>query len=190
MKAGDKARDPSYGGLRMGRLFEILLFSGRVEFLRHIQNRVYWSTEEPISFGGSYQNIDDEFHRVMNKFGLILYTHYVVQCCPNLDSPSIEELTRRNIIAACEEQGLNVDSIEKDIKESQGEAISLKGEWVSSFSPTSPLGNVAPSFLPSYAPTSPSYAPTSPSFAPTSPSYVPTSPTGLLGTTAPTSDAI
>ncbi|KAJ5118410.1 hypothetical protein N7448_010119 [Penicillium atrosanguineum] len=133
-KGGDSARSSSipaaketqeFGndGLRMERLFELLLFSHQVQFLAYTKARVYWSTEEPILFNESSrnQNINDRFYRILSKFGLLLYTREVKQCCKKPSPPSAAELVRKEIIAAYEEHDLDVNSKKKDIEESKVE---------------------------------------------------------------------
>lgn len=120
-------QESGYDGLRMERLFELLLFSSQVKFLVYTKTQVYWSTEEPILFNESFQNINDEFQRIVSKFGLVLYTRDVMQCSTGRDPPSAAELIRRDIIAAYNEHGLDVDFKRKVIEKSQGEVSSLKG---------------------------------------------------------------
>lgn len=102
----------------MERLFELLLFSNRVEFAFNTRSRVYWSCEEPISFDASSNRNNELFYRMLSKFDLVLYTREVVQCCPRQTDPSAEELTRREIIAAYKEHGLDAGAKSKDIEES------------------------------------------------------------------------
>ncbi|KAJ5193234.1 hypothetical protein N7449_009376 [Penicillium cf. viridicatum] len=110
--ADKKKQTSGYDGLRMERLFELLLFSDQVQFFRYTKTRVYWSTEEPISFDESYQNINDEFHRLIRKFGLVFFTYKVVQCSRRMgNSPNSEELVR------------------EDIEELRGEIIRFRGSW-------------------------------------------------------------
>lgn len=112
-------QESGYDGIRMERLFELLLFSNRVEFAFNTQSRVYWSCEEPISFDASSKKNNELFYRMLSKFDLVLYTHRVVQCCPRETEPSAEELTRGEIIAAYREHGLNYHVKKKEIKDSQ-----------------------------------------------------------------------
>ena len=120
-------QESGYDGLRMERLFELLLFSSQVQFLPYTEARVYWSTEEPILFDVSFQNINDEFYRIMSKFGLVLYTRDVMQCSMSRSPPSAAELVRREIIEAYREHGLDVDFKRKNIQESKGEVSGLEG---------------------------------------------------------------
>ncbi|KAJ5531499.1 hypothetical protein N7527_004892, partial [Penicillium freii] len=120
--AGTKTQTSGYDGLRMESLFELLLFSSQVQFFSYTKTRLYWSTEKPISFNESHQNINDEFQRVISKFGLVFFTSQVVQCSQDMgDSPSSEELVREGIITAYSERGLDIDRKRKDIEESGGE---------------------------------------------------------------------
>ncbi|CAG7964072.1 unnamed protein product [Penicillium nalgiovense] len=117
-----------YDGFRMERLVELLLFSCRVEFSPFIDARVYWSTEEPISFERSFQGINDAFYRALDKFGLVVHTCEVIQCTGDMIRPlSAEELTRREIIRAYTECGVDVDLKKRNLEDSIGEGIDLKG---------------------------------------------------------------
>ena len=137
----------------MESLFELLLFSRQVQFFSYTKTRLYWSTETPISFNESHQNINDEFQRVINKFGLVFFTSQVVQCSQDMDdSLSSEELVRENIITAYSERGLDIDRKKKDIEESGGEVISFKSLFASTYTPQSPY---TPSVDSTYAPRSP-----------------------------------
>ncbi|OQE20983.1 hypothetical protein PENFLA_c015G01234 [Penicillium flavigenum] len=117
-------QESGHDGFRMERLVELLLFSCRVEFSPFTQARVYWSTEEPISFDGSFQNIKDAFHQALNKFGLLVYTREVIQCSVGMiRPPSAEELTRREIIRAYTECGVDVELKKRDLEDSIGEEL-------------------------------------------------------------------
>lgn len=102
-------QESGYGGLRMERLFELLLFSPQIQFLPYTKARVYWSTEESILFSESSRNINDEFFRIMSKFGVVLYTREVMQCSVAMRPRSVAELIRREIIAAYRDHGMNVE---------------------------------------------------------------------------------
>lgn len=121
-------QESGYGGLRMERLFEFLLFSAQIQFLPYTKARVYWSIEESILFNESSQNINDEFFRIMSKFGVVLYTREVMQCSVAMRPRSVAELIRREIIAAYREHGMDVDFKRKDIEESKSEVSGLRGE--------------------------------------------------------------
>lgn len=103
----------------MERLFELLLFSNRVEFAFNTQSRVYWSCEEPISFDVSSKRNNELFYLMLSKFDLVLYTREVVQCCSRETDPSAEELTRGEIIAAYREHGLDGYITKKEIEKSE-----------------------------------------------------------------------
>lgn len=100
----------------MERLFELLLFSKRVQFLFNTRSRVYWTCEEPISFKGSSARNNELFYQMLNTFDLVLYTRKVIQCVQRDDPPSADELTRREIIAAWREHGLDVRAKRKEIE--------------------------------------------------------------------------
>ncbi|CAG8123907.1 unnamed protein product [Penicillium nalgiovense] len=121
-------QESGYDGFRMERLVELLLFSCRVEFSPFIDARVYWSTEEPISYERSFQGINDAFRRALDKFGLVVHTCEVIQCTGGMIRPlSAEELTRREIIRAYTECGVDVDLKKRNLEDSIGEGIDLKG---------------------------------------------------------------
>jgi hypothetical protein len=111
----------------MERLFELLLFSPQIQFLPWTKARVYWSTEESVSFNESSQNINDEFFRSMSEFGVVLYTHEVRQCSGMMQRPSAAELVQREIVAAYREHGMDVDSKRKVIEDSKREVSGLRG---------------------------------------------------------------
>lgn len=109
-------RDSGYDGIRMERLFELLLFSKRVEFLFNTRSRVYWTCEEPISFKESSARNNELFYQMLSTFDLVLYTHRVMQCVQRDEPPTAEELTRREVIAAWRERGLDVRAKRKEIE--------------------------------------------------------------------------
>ncbi|KAJ5898840.1 hypothetical protein N7495_003584 [Penicillium taxi] len=115
------------GYIRMERLFEILLLSKlvSVHFTKFSRARVYWSTEEPISFMESVDDTNREFHRMLNKFSLVVYTHDVTQCSGGWGPPSQNEGIMKKIIAAYKEHCLDVDMKSNEIGES-----SVGGELV------------------------------------------------------------
>ncbi|KAJ5639421.1 HET domain protein [Penicillium longicatenatum] len=117
------------GGFRMERLFELLLLDRRVEFLPFTKARVYWSTEAPIIFNESYRypNINDEFFRLLNQFGLVLYTRTVRQCSEYTGSPSAAEIVRGEIIAAYGDHGFDVDSMRQSLQDSESQVVDLDG---------------------------------------------------------------
>ncbi|KAL4931805.1 uncharacterized protein BDV17DRAFT_255362 [Aspergillus undulatus] len=123
IQADPKMQDSRLSGLCMERLFEVLLFSRDVQFLGYTKTRVYWSIEEPILFDESCRKFNEKFYEMMDKFGLVLYTRKVIQCTWESRTPSPEERTRRRIIAAYKEQGLDVDSKRNDIEESRSETV-------------------------------------------------------------------
>ncbi|KAJ5175123.1 uncharacterized protein N7482_001000 [Penicillium canariense] len=116
----EKMQNAGYGGLRMERLFEFLLLSPEVQFLVYTRARVYWSTEEPIMFGESHKEINDRFHQMMEKYDLVVYTREVLQCSWHPRPPSAAEVTRREIIAAYQELGLETYSKVEGIEKAEG----------------------------------------------------------------------
>lgn len=109
-------QESGHYGLRMERLFEVLL-------LTHWPTKqMYWSTEV---FRESSQKITDKCYQILSKFGLVLCSKTVIQCSGRslaslLGIPqSAEETVREEIIAAYMKHGLDVDLKTKDIKESE-----------------------------------------------------------------------
>ncbi|OKP00499.1 hypothetical protein PENSUB_7956 [Penicillium subrubescens] len=112
-----KTQEKSCEGLRMGRLFDILLFSRRIEFETGTTNKVYWAVETPLDSSFSYGNINDEFYKLLARFGVVLGTRHIMQN----DTPlSNSETTQREIIKAYREQGLDVISKVREIEASRG----------------------------------------------------------------------
>ncbi|KAJ5389690.1 uncharacterized protein N7496_000758 [Penicillium cataractarum] len=123
-----KNKPPKIKGLRMSRLFEVLLFSHQVQFSIGTIARVYWSTEEPFEFNGSYDNINAEFHRMLGQIGVVLYTRKVMQCTIGLERPvSKAERTRMEIIKAYREGGFDVDGIKEEIEASKSPMVRERG---------------------------------------------------------------
>ncbi|KAJ5158651.1 uncharacterized protein N7500_008302 [Penicillium coprophilum] len=125
ISADKKMQESGYHGIRMERLFELLL---TLYFSDFITVQVYWSTGDLGSFKSSFENIRDEFHRIINKFGLVVYKQAVVQCSMGGYSPNATEMIKKEIITAYGEHGLDFICRRKNIEESQGEAISFQGE--------------------------------------------------------------
>ena len=108
-----------YDGLRMERLFEVLLLTDNTS------PQVYWSTEEPVAFDEGYsQEMNDAFYRLLSEFGLVLCTKTVVQCVmgwrPGLKRPHGADI-RDDIMEAYREHDLDVDIKGKNIEESEVE---------------------------------------------------------------------
>ncbi|KAJ5827175.1 hypothetical protein N7447_003938 [Penicillium robsamsonii] len=134
-----KKQESGYDGIRMERLFELLL---TLHFSEFTKVRVYWSTEVPVIFQGSFQkNICNEFDRIISKFGLVVYTGSVVQCSWNDSPPTTAELTQKEIITAYGEHGLDFDERRKYILESKSEATAFQEERAEylSYSPSARL---------------------------------------------------
>ncbi|KAJ5382842.1 hypothetical protein N7517_000753 [Penicillium concentricum] len=150
LSADKKMQESGYDGIRMERVFELLL---TLRFTEFTTARVYWSTEEPILFQGSSQkNICDEFHRIIRKYGLVLYTGVVIQCDMSNGLPNTADLIKEKIITAYGEHGLDFDGKRKDIEESKGEVTGFTKERPlylghspsAPYRPSSPHGPSAP----------------------------------------------
>lgn len=76
---------------------------------KRLFTHLYRHTERPLSLGKGYQNITDEFQRVLNKFDLLLCTRKVDQHLPPGHVLSNEEVDRRENIAAYTKQYLDID---------------------------------------------------------------------------------
>ncbi|KAJ5654596.1 hypothetical protein N7490_001599 [Penicillium lividum] len=120
--ASEEMRKAGYDGIRMERLFELLLFNKQVQSTGN-EARVYWSTEELTVFDErSPEAFDNEFHRMMSKFGLIVYTHQNLEICGSCqDPPKVAEATRRDIIAAYRKRRLGIISRSKAITKAEVE---------------------------------------------------------------------
>lgn len=109
--------ESGHDGLRMERLFEVLLLT------HWPRKQVYWSTKESIVFRESFQKFTDEFYRNLSQFGLVLYSETVIQCTGRSLASLIgiplspQETIRGEIIAAYRKHGLDVDLKIKDIEE-------------------------------------------------------------------------
>ncbi|KAJ5992668.1 hypothetical protein N7451_008392 [Penicillium sp. IBT 35674x] len=122
-----KMQECGYDGLRMERLFEVLLLT------RFTSPEVYWSAEGSIEFDAYSEKINDVFYQNLSKFGLVLCTRTVRQCAMGwIDRrPRPGADVRYNIIEAYRAHGLDVDLKEQDIEESEveGELVSVpRGE--------------------------------------------------------------
>lgn len=119
-QAREKNQERNCEGLRMGRLFDILLFSHRIKFETGTTHKVYWAAETPLDLSFSYGNINDEFHKLLARFGVVLWTRHIMQCCTGMDTPlSKSETTRREIIEAYREKGVDVGSKTREIEASR-----------------------------------------------------------------------
>ncbi|KAJ5605790.1 hypothetical protein N7510_008571 [Penicillium lagena] len=114
-----KMQESGHDGIRMERLFEVLLLA------HWSTQKIYWATEKSTGFHHSSQNITDEFYRNLNEFGLVLCESTVQQCTagslPSLreSSPSIVQIIREILIDNYSEYVLDVDIRSNDIKESE-----------------------------------------------------------------------
>lgn len=91
-------QESGHDGIRMERLFEVLLLTRRSTY------QVHWATEKSTGFPHSSQKITDEFYRNLNEFGLVLCESTVVQCIRGSQfsrrgtAPSPVEIFREKII--------------------------------------------------------------------------------------------
>ncbi|KAL4874560.1 hypothetical protein BJY04DRAFT_225873 [Aspergillus karnatakaensis] len=107
--------DPNLPGLRMERLLDVLLYTKEVALVQHTSARLIWSQEQ-AEFGDYSRKASKEFERLMKKFGVVLYTEKVVQCMKGyVGRPTVSSRTRREIIRAYMEHGIDVDEREKEI---------------------------------------------------------------------------
>ncbi|KAJ5649798.1 uncharacterized protein N7484_003521 [Penicillium longicatenatum] len=115
--ADQKMQESGHNGLRMERLFEVLLLT------RFTSPHVYWSPGKSIEFDRSNsQVIKDAFDLQLSKSGLVLCTETAMPCdvVPSpRRPPSAAQIIREKIIAAFREQGLDADLKRKCIRESQ-----------------------------------------------------------------------
>ncbi|KAL4966095.1 uncharacterized protein BDV14DRAFT_171599 [Aspergillus stella-maris] len=94
-------------GLRMGQLFDILLFNPKVQFRKHDTVRVYWSVEEPISLDERGSDIIDKFHDALRRFGVVVFARRHMTCRRDTQ-PTDAERSRQKIVDAYEGGGLGV----------------------------------------------------------------------------------
>ncbi|KAJ5746649.1 hypothetical protein N7520_011831 [Penicillium odoratum] len=127
--ASQEMQKAGYDGIRMERLFELLLFNERVQSSGR-EAQVYWSAEElTISDEWSHKSFNNEFHQMMSKFGLIVYTRQIIAIavCGGCDYPlKVTEVTRSDIIAAYRKGHLGIKSRKRAIKKAEVEIGVLK----------------------------------------------------------------
>lgn len=112
----------------MERLFDLMLFIPMVELSSFSKVRMYWSTEEPIAFDETYYNINNEFHRVMSKFGLVLFTREMAKrSMGRRGRLSEEEFIKMSLVTAHKDWGFNVNLKKIDIIKSISEIGNLSG---------------------------------------------------------------
>ncbi|KAF3386752.1 hypothetical protein F1880_000755 [Penicillium rolfsii] len=118
--AAQERKQDKCKGLRMGRLFDILLFARHVHFSVGTTTRIYWAAGPPVEFKESFETINVAFHKMLARFGIVIYTRQVMQCRIEVDFPlNGSQATRRDIIKAYREQGIEVDSKAQEIEASR-----------------------------------------------------------------------
>ncbi|KAJ5295558.1 hypothetical protein N7508_010379 [Penicillium antarcticum] len=104
-------------GLRMGRLFGILLFDSPIRVGKFKSARLYWLLDEPIDFHSRQESNKDAFHQMLGQVGLVLHTKQIIQCAMGFGRGfSGVKTTKMKIIAAYREHGLDVDSQAEEMK--------------------------------------------------------------------------
>ncbi|RDW63038.1 uncharacterized protein DSM5745_10149 [Aspergillus mulundensis] len=84
--------DTTHAGLRMERLFEVLLFHNPIRDRVSTKSRVYWVTgdggERAVAFdeGHRQRNIKERFYALLRQSGVVVYTRETVQCCEEGES--------------------------------------------------------------------------------------------------------
>ncbi|KAJ5937790.1 hypothetical protein N7454_004132 [Penicillium verhagenii] len=124
MLADQQMEESGYRGLRMERLFELLLFDESVIFFRwttcvymlsHASSRQSWRHKKD-------ERMDNEFSRMLDKFGLILYICRVMPCGMGVRVyPTREYVLKAQALQAYEKQGFNLHGTRKKIEESLSE---------------------------------------------------------------------
>ncbi|KAJ5832554.1 hypothetical protein N7474_000865 [Penicillium riverlandense] len=95
-------------GLRMERLFEVLLFNECITWEEWSTNKVMWATEFPLDIQ-ECDDIANTFDSMMRKFGLVIKARTVMQCSIGFRSKTEDEHLRGQLVAAYIEAGLDID---------------------------------------------------------------------------------
>ncbi|KAJ6111315.1 hypothetical protein N7523_007376 [Penicillium sp. IBT 18751x] len=128
IQANPKTQANGDEGLRMGMLFEILLFDSPIRIGTSRRARLFWSADEPIDFHSSCELNKDAFHRMLRQFDLVLYNTQVIQCGMGFWGDfSAGKTTRMDIIEAYREHGLDIDSQAEEMKAYRRSAKEI--EW-------------------------------------------------------------
>ncbi|KAJ0415320.1 hypothetical protein BJY00DRAFT_266627 [Aspergillus carlsbadensis] len=108
MKRSTIPADPKHSpGLRMERLFELLLFNDGGRTKSRAPRRVYWAAEEPIAFCGWTRRIAEKFHRMLGRCGVLVFSYTLVQCRKGVGRRApwgLEEHMRRKILRLYEKE--------------------------------------------------------------------------------------
>lgn len=116
-KASSEPLDPEEKGLRMGRLFEVLLFSHKIRYIDWYTTHIRWATESPLEIIphetiGRCQ-VPLEFRAMMREYGLVIQIRHIVKCyhcnyCMDWRNTN-QEAPRKQLVVACKEAGLEID---------------------------------------------------------------------------------
>ncbi|KAJ5652691.1 hypothetical protein N7507_010117 [Penicillium longicatenatum] len=102
-------------GLRMGRLFEILLFDSTIRHGRFPSKQLCWSADMPFDIQFRHKRHKVLFHRMLGQSGLVLYTMQVIQCMMGYRNTFNGGKAKMDIIEAYKAHGLDVDSQEEEM---------------------------------------------------------------------------
>ncbi|KAJ5620202.1 hypothetical protein N7510_004186 [Penicillium lagena] len=96
-------------GLRMERLFEVLLFNENITWESWSTNQVRWATEFPLDIQEG-DDIAKALYAMLRKFGLVIKARTVMQCVHGFPRPETEdEGLRGQLVAAYIEAGLDIN---------------------------------------------------------------------------------
>ncbi|KAL4904797.1 hypothetical protein BDW74DRAFT_178372 [Aspergillus multicolor] len=141
-RGGDSAEywnmpaDKALSGLRMERLFEILLFHDPIHHRVATEARVYWAAgdkdEIAVDFdeGWRRQNIRMQFFALLRQCRVVVYTSEVVQCTMDfgIRHRTWDQDAKDGVTAAYRHLGLDVDERKRMIKEEKKKKILEKPE--------------------------------------------------------------
>lgn len=117
IQANPKKQAHGGEGLRMGRLFDILLFDSTFRYGKSKSTRLCWSTNKPTDIRFRKDIHQNAFCRMLDQLGLVLYTRQVIQCTgPRGNFISDKTTEQDEIIKAYKEHGLDIHSQEEEIK--------------------------------------------------------------------------
>lgn len=113
-------------GLRMERLFEILLFNEIIIWEGWSTNKVRWATDFPLDNRelDTRERDDDELYAMMPTFGLVIVAHRIMQCSIRPNRPKTEdEQLREQLVAAYIEAGFDIDLVKSSVNGVEIESV-------------------------------------------------------------------
>lgn len=129
IQANLKKKSNDDEGLRMGRLFDILLFDSPTRSGSFKFTCLCWSADESIDFSPGHKIYEDAFHRILGQSDLVLYTTQLIQCRRGFRGDSSGgNSTRGAIIEAYRKHSLDVDSQAEEIGAYRRSAKKIKSD--------------------------------------------------------------